>query len=695
MTKKRKPNRLIKEKSPYLKQHAYNPVDWYPWCKEAFEKAKKENKPIFLSIGYSTCHWCHVMEKESFEDEEIAEILNKYFVSIKVDREERPDIDAFYMGVCQAMTGSGGWPLTIIMTPDKEPFFAGTYIPKESFFGRAGLREILLTVKELWEKDREKVLNTAKHLVKALQEAEKEKAEAPLKEEVIHRAFAELHSSYDEHFGGFGNAPKFPVPHNLMFLGRYYFRYNREQALSMLEKTLTSMRMGGIYDHVGFGFHRYSTDKEWILPHFEKMLYDQALLLIVYTEGYQLTAKELFKQTAEEIVEFLKRDMLSPEGAFYSAWDADSEGEEGKFYTWTVEELKEILTEEEFELTKKIFNIKGDGNFLEEATRRKTGRNILYIGKTYEELAKDLGISISELKSFIEKVRLKLFNAREKRVKPLRDEKVLTDWNGLVICGLAYSGRVLGKKEWISIAQKCADFILNKLKDKNGILLHRYMEGEAKHYGFLEDYAYLIWGLIELYKANLNGVYLQKAIELQEQQLEFFWDKENGGFFQTPSFFTEVPIRKKEVHDGAIPSGNAVSAYNLIRLGRMIGNGEFEQYGYKTLQVFSWEISNFPSAHTFSLIALDLVLNGSKELVIVPVGENWLEPKEYLDRLYIPDLMILKKDSVTERFSKFINQMKVENNKDTYYLCSNYVCEEPITDINVLNEKLKGKKRKN
>ncbi|GAB6066100.1 thioredoxin domain-containing protein [Aquifex pyrophilus] len=678
---KRKPNRLIKEKSPYLRQHAYNPVDWYPWSEEAFEKAKRENKPIFLSIGYSTCHWCHVMEKESFEDEEIAEILNKYFVPIKVDREERPDIDAFYMSVCQAMTGSGGWPLTIIMTPDKEPFFAGTYFPKESFFGRPGLKDILLRIKELWEKDREKVLNTAKHLVKALEEASREKAQAKLGEEVLHRAFSELFSSYDEHFGGFGNAPKFPIPHNLMFLGRYYYRYKREQALKMIDKTLTSMRMGGIWDHVGFGFHRYSTDKEWLLPHFEKMLYDQALLLIAYTEGYQLLGKGLFKRTSEEIVEFLKRDMLSPEGASYSAWDADSEGEEGKFYTWSLEELREALSPDELEFTLKVFNLQEEGNYLEEATRRKTGRNILYVGRDYEEVAKELGMDRESFEKKLEKVREKLFRAREKRVKPLRDEKILTDWNGLAIAGLSYSGKALGKEEWIKLAKRCADFILERMLNEEGLLLHRYMEGEAKYYGFLEDYAYLIWGLLELYEATLESSYLEKALQLQEVQIKHFWNNENGGFFQTPDFFTDIPVRKKEVYDGATPSGNSVSAYNLIRLGRLIGRKELEDYGYKTLEAFSWELANFPSAHTFSLIALDLAVNGSKELVIVPEDDTWKEVKRRIDSRYIPDLLILLKDEKTEKLSNFVKSMKPLDGRTTYYLCKNYACEEPRTEF--------------
>lgn len=627
------------------------------------------------------------MEKDSFEDEEIAEILNRYFVPIKVDREERPDIDAFYMSVCQAMTGSGGWPLTIIMTPDKEPFFAGTYFPKESFFGRPGLKDILLTIKELWEKDKDRVLNTAKYLVKALREAAKEKAEGSLGEEVLHRAFSELFLSYDEHFGGFGKAPKFPIPHNLSFLGRYYYRYKREQALKMIDKTLTMMRMGGIYDQVGFGFHRYSTDKEWLLPHFEKMLYDQALLLIAYTEGYQLLKKDLFRRTVYEICEFLERDMLSPEGAFYSAWDADSEGEEGKFYTWSLQELKEVLDEDELNLVKRVFNLREEGNYLEEATKRRVGRNILYVGKTYEEVAKELGMTTEELLNRLDKIRKKLFETREKRVKPLRDEKILTDWNGLAIAGLSYAGRSLGEEKFIEMAKGAAEFILNNMVDEKGYLLHRYIEGEAKFPGFLEDYAYLIWGLFELYEATLEERYLKEAVRLQELQIKHFWDEENGGFFQTPDFFTDIPVRKKEVYDGATPSGNSVCAYNLIRLGRILGCRELEDYGIKTLQAFSWEISNFPSAHTFSLIALDLVINGTKELVAVNLKDKRKLHEIYKE--YFPDLLVALKTPEVAKVSEFIASIP-EGGKEAYYLCRNYSCERPSDKLEEVVKRLKG-----
>jgi len=421
----KKPNRLIKEKSPYLRQHAYNPVDWYPWGEEAFEKANKEDKPLFISIGYSTCHWCHVMEKESFEDPEIAEILNKYFVPIKVDREERPDVDSFYMDACIALTGHGGWPLTVFATPDKKPFYVGTYFPKEGRWGRPGLKEVLLTIAELWQKDRQRLLKSAEEITKVVSSR---KQTTPLENieldpSLLHRAFEELKAQFDPVFGGFGEAPKFPTPHKLLFLNRYYYRYGEKEALRMVELTLTRMRLGGIYDQIGGGFHRYSTDRYWLLPHFEKMLYDQAMLIFAYTEGYLLTDKKLFKETVFEIFEYLKREMLSPEGGFYSAQDADSEGEEGKYYTWSVDELKKVLTPEEFELAKRLYNVEERGNYLEEATRRYTGRNILYLEKELKDLAEELNIPPEELQKKVKQINEKLLKERLKRGKTFNGQK--------------------------------------------------------------------------------------------------------------------------------------------------------------------------------------------------------------------------------------------------------------------------------
>ncbi|RLJ69954.1 hypothetical protein BCF55_0214 [Hydrogenivirga caldilitoris] len=684
---KRKPNRLIKEKSPYLQQHAYNPVDWYPWGEEAFEKAQREDKPIFLSIGYSTCHWCHVMERESFEDEEVASILNENYVPIKVDREERPDIDGVYMSVCHMMTGSGGWPLTVIMTPDKKPFFAGTYFPKESIYGRPGLKDILLKIAELWKADRQKVLTAANQVVEALSSSEEGSYIGDrLDESVLHKGFSELYHTYDETYGGFGSAPKFPIPHNLIFLLRYYRRTGNDRALSMVKHTLKRMRLGGIWDHVGFGFHRYSTDKEWLLPHFEKMLYDNALLMFTYSEAYQATKDEFFAQVVEEIAEYLRRDMLSPEGVFYSAEDADSEGEEGKFYTWKVSELREVLTEEELDLVKKVFGVEEEGNFLEEATRKKVGKNILHMKKELAEYANELGYEEDVLKQKLEEIRNKLFKRREERVRPLRDEKILTDWNGLAVAAFSKAGIALGRKDLIDTAQRAADFILERMLSEEGKLLHRFKDGEAGIDAFLEDYAYMIWGLIELYEASFISKYLEKAIELSEFVLKHFWDEENLGFFQTPDFGEKVLVRKKEIYDGATPSGNSVLAYNLVRLGRLLGIQEYEKKGEQTLRAFSQVISSFPGAHTFSLLAADILVNGSFELI--GVGDeakfNLLE----LEREFLPEGIFGIKDESLERISEFLRSLKEIEGKTTYYLCRNFQCEAPTTDINEVRGKL-------
>jgi len=672
----RKPNRLIHEKSPYLRQHAFNPVDWYPWCEEAFEKAKREDKPIFLSIGYSTCHWCHVMERESFEDEEIAKILNENFVSIKVDREERPDVDALYMSVCQMMTGSGGWPLTIVMTPEKEPFFAGTYFPKESLYGRAGLRDILLRIAQLWKEDRDRILESAKQIVKAVKSQEEESySGAQLNETIIHRAYGNLLASYDEEFGGFGSAPKFPVPHNLMFLLRYWRRYGKERALEMVLKTLTSMRLGGIWDHVGFGFHRYSTDREWHLPHFEKMLYDNALLMIAYSEGYQASGDDFFRRTVEEIAEYLLRDMRSQEGAFFSAEDADSEGEEGKFYLWGIDELKEVLTKEELEIATVVFSLAEEGNFLEEATKRRTGRNILRMRKRPEEYARDLGMEEEVIRQRLEEIRVKLFKAREKRVRPLKDEKILTDWNSLAIVGFVRAGLALGREDYIEVAQGCADFLLDRIITQEGEVLHRYKDGEAGIGGFLEDYAYLLWALTELYMATFEERYLETAERLLEKTLSLFRDPGTGAFYQTRDTDGELFARKREIYDGALPSGNSVMAFNLERLSRILERSELGEMAHQTLLAFSEILNAYPSAHTFSMIALDLLINGGFELKVRGNPQKAREEVSLIQREFLPE-------------GVFVHTGDDSGDGVSYMLCRNRTCEVPQDDIEGIRKRL-------
>ena len=462
-----KMNRLQNEKSPYLLQHADNPVDWYPWGDEAFEKAKKEDKPILLSIGYSTCHWCHVMEHESFEDNEVAALMNENFISIKVDREERPDIDNIYMTVCQLLSkGSCGWPLNIIMTPEKKPFYAATYIPKQSRYGRLGMMELVPRIGEVWKNNREEILKSADSATQSLAVATdptRIQASEELDNTTLKKTFQQLESRYDPAHGGFGNRPKFPTPHNLLFLLRYGQRTGNQKAIDMVSKTLESMSNGGIFDHIGFGFHRYSTDREWLVPHFEKMLYDQALLALAYTEAYQLTKNQGFKQTAEQIFTYVLRDMTSPKGGFYSAEDADSEGEEGKFYLWTEQEIIEILGRDEGEIIINIYNTNANGNFTDEVSGEKPRTNILHLNKNPDQAAMALGISRDELDRRIGQSRQKLFDIREKRIHPFKDDKIITDWNGLMIAALAKAGRVFNNKNYTDAAEKAAIFINTEL----------------------------------------------------------------------------------------------------------------------------------------------------------------------------------------------------------------------------------------
>ena len=496
-------NRLEKESSPYLLQHKNNPVDWYPWSEEAFKKAKELDIPIFLSIGYSTCHWCHVMEKESFEDEEVAKLLNDNFISIKVDKEERPEIDHIYMTVCQAMTGRGGWPLTIIMSPDKQPFFAGTYFPKRGRFGRPGMMELIPSISEAWKTKRNELIESADKIEKFLIESNKKTIGNNLNESILNDTYSVFVERYDNENGGFGTQPKFPSPQNIIFLLRYHKMTGNKTALEMAEKTLIKMRMGGIYDQLGFGFHRYSTDKEWLVPHFEKMLYDQAMLSIAYTEAYHLTKKDVYKKIAIEILTYIKRDLTDNRGGFYSAEDADSEGEEGTFYIWSLEELS-FLEKNEKDLSIEYFNLEDEGNYLDESTRKKNGKNIFHI--------KSLN-NISDNR--YEKIRTKLFEQRKKRIHPLKDDKILTDWNGLAIAAFAKAGDVFDNEEFVLIAEKSADFISRNLKNEDGTLLKRYRNGKSGINGHLDDYAFYIWGLLELYESTFKVDYLEEAIELK------------------------------------------------------------------------------------------------------------------------------------------------------------------------------------
>lgn len=701
----KKHNRLKYEKSPYLLQHAYNPVDWYPWGEEAFEKARKENKPVFLSIGYSTCHWCHVMEHESFEDEQVARLMNESFVSIKVDREERPDLDNIYMTICQMLTGHGGWPLTIIMTPDNKPFFAGTYFPKESRFGRMGMLELAPLVKQIWETRCDEVLGSADKIIDALRgESRSSEGGQGLDRSTLELAYKQLSDRFDSVHGGFGSSPKFPTAHNFLFLLHYWKRGltgltdGGDNALSMVEKSLEAMRLGGVYDHIGFGFHRYSTDPEWLVPHFEKMLYDQALLAIAYVEAYQATGKEIYKNTAREIFTYVLRDMTSPEGGFYSAEDADSEGEEGKFYLWTEEEILEILGQEEGGLFIQIFNVRKGGNFSEETTGEKTGGNILHLRTPMTKVAFFLNVPEQELEERIESARAKLFSVRENRVHPYKDDKILADWNGLMIAALAKAGQAFDEPEYVEAAKRASDFVLHKMRGENGRLLHRYREGGAGIQGNLDDYVFLIWGLIELYEAAFDVSYLKTALDLNEDLVNHFWDDEGGGFYFAPDDGEKLLVRRKEIYDGALPSGNAVAMLNLLRLGRMTANSGLEQKAARILIAFSSRIKQTPLAYTQLMVALDFAVGPSYEIVIVgdPRADDTKAMLKALRSRFIPNKVMLLRPVEEESpaivgIAKFTEDQRSLDGKATAYVCRNYVCELPTTDINGMLELLREK----
>jgi len=678
-------NRLSGEKSPYLLQHADNPVDWLPWGEAAFKLAKDEDKPIFLSIGYSTCHWCHVMAHESFEDQEVATLLNHAFVCVKVDREERPDIDAIYMAVCQMMTGGGGWPLTIIMTPDKKPFFAATYIPKEGLFGSAGLLELIPQIQDMWKYKRPEVLHMADGIAAALgRRPEPGREKAPGNEQV-RAAFEQLVESYDEKHGGFGSAPKFPMPHNILFLLRHWKRTGEKRALALAESTLAAMRRGGLWDHVGFGFHRYSTDDEWLVPHFEKMLYDQAMLAMAYIEAYQATKKEEYRTTAVEILEYVLRDLRLPGGGFCSAEDADSEGEEGKFYVWTAGELKAILGDIDYDLLAEVFNVSKDGNFYDAAGARKTARNILHLRKPLRELASRVGLSPDALEERVGKLRKKLLDARGQRTLPHRDDKVLADWNGLMIAALAKAARALGEGSYAEAARKAADFVLKEMV-RSDRLLHRFRGGDAAVAGNLDDYSFFTWGLLELYEATFDSELLQRALGLNKQMLTHFWDAGAGGLYFTPDDGEKLLMRLKEGYDGALPSGNSVALHNLLRLARMTGSAELEKKAASILKAFGLDLDRNPAGHVHLLSALEFATSPTAEVVIAGKKDapDTVAMTERLQAGYHPDMVVLyrnvedEKDPVKE-LAPFTAGMALLDGRAAAHVCTDRSCQAPTS----------------
>ncbi|MFO8020455.1 MAG: thioredoxin domain-containing protein [Promethearchaeia archaeon] len=682
------PNLLINESSPYLLQHAYNPVDWMPWGEEAFQKAKKEDKPIFLSIGYSTCHWCHVMAHESFEDLEVAELLNETFVPIKVDREERPDVDKTYMTVCHMMTRSGGWPLTIIMTPEKKPFFAGTYIPKKKRFGQPGLIELIERIQDLWKNNRDRALETSEEIALALENVTSESPGEVPDRKTLRNAISQLSTRYDEEYGGFGSTPKFPTPHNIFFLLRMWKRTGNEELLKMVDHTLHAMRRGGVYDHIGYGFHRYSTDARWKLPHFEKMLYDNALLAIAYSEAYKETKNEMYAQTVREIFTYIFRDMTSPEGVFYSAEDADVEGEEGKYYIWKLEELEGLLNDQELNIAQEVYNLEEEGNFEEEATKEKTGQNILYMTQTYEDLASKLEIPVTQLKTELESIRKKLFTQREKREKPSKDDKILTDWNGLMIAALAKASQIFEDPSYLKVAQKAIDFILENLLTAEGRLMHRYRNGNANVGGFLDDYAFFIWGLIEMYEATFDVSNLKTALELNQTLIDEFWDDYIGGFFFTSKKSEKILTKQKEIYDSAIPSGNSVAMLNLLRLSLLTGNPELEEKAEYIARVFSESIRDNPVAHTQLLVAIDFALGPTFTLVISG-DQSSNNTQAFLDKIhseFLPNKALIYRPTDMESpqidsIASYVESFSKQNEQTTAYICVDKTCKPPTNDF--------------
>lgn len=678
----KKTNKLINEKSPYLLQHAYNPVNWYPWGDEAFEKAKREDKPIFLSIGYSTCHWCHVMEKESFEDEEVAAKINDNFIPIKVDREERPDIDGIYMSVTQMMTGGGGWPMTVIMTPDKKPFFAGTYFPKHQKYNRIGLMELIPRLNDVWKNKRDEIIKAAEDIIHSLQTPAQQNQINQLSLETLDKAYNELRKRFDSTNGGFGSQPKFPSPHNFLFLLRYWKRKNEPEALLMVEKTLTEMRKGGIYDHIGFGFARYSTDERWLVPHFEKMLYDQALLVIAYSETYLATKNDFYKQTAEEILEYVLRDMTHPEGGFFSAEDADSEGEEGKFYLWTEKEIDNLFNKEDAAFAKKLFNTSPDGNWIDQMSSNLDGSNIFHLTKTLDELASEFHLPLSEFQIRFNLIRKTLFDFREQRIHPHKDDKILTDWNALMISAFAKTYQVTFNKKFLIAAENAAKFIQKNLTDKKGFLLHRYREGEAAIPAYIDDYTFLIQAYLDLYEASFNSEYILQALKLNQDMLEHFEDETNGGFYFTSDLNENLPLRQKEIYDGAVPSGNSIALLNLLKLHKITNESSLELKAQRLVDYFSNLIYQHPSAYTQFLCGIDFAFGPLQEIIITT--ESVGSAKDFISVIrnnYSPNkifFLLDKKEKVLASVSPYLKNYKIIKNKTAVYICQNLTCLEPV-----------------
>ena len=682
------PNHLAQETSPYLLQHKDNPVDWYPWGEEALQKAKAEQKPIFLSIGYSACHWCHVMEHESFENPEIAALMNEHFVSIKVDREERPDLDEIYMNAVQLMTGQGGWPMSVFLTPDLKPFYGGTYFPPHDMYGRPGFVRVLSGVARAFREQRQEIEESAEQMVENLQHSfAVSGADAEIQEGLIERACREMIRRFDERYGGFGGAPKFPHSMDIALLLRYARRTGDAEAQRMAGFSLERMARGGIYDQVGGGFHRYATDERWLIPHFEKMLYDNALLAKTYCEAWQFTKHIYFKKVVKETLDYVLREMTSPEGGFYSTQDADSEGEEGKYFVWTPEEIFNVLGEEKGKIACRYYGVETGGNF-------EHGSSVLSIPNEDGVVEKLFEITSEALVQIIKETNCKLFARRAQRVKPGRDEKVLTDWNGLMISAMAFAGNALGEKRYVEAAEKAAELLLKKLWDRYRTrLLHVYKDEKAHTDGFLSDYANVVLALLDTYEASQNAKWLLEAETIARAMIERFWDEQDGAFFFTGHGQENLIARSKNAMDNALPSGNSIAILCLLRLAEMTGKEEYREKGMISLRVFSLMMDHVPVGFTQMLSALDFHLAPPKEIVLAGESEESVgEMKAAIFGEFIPNKVVLYATNAQRealgRFTTIVEGKTAIKGTVTAYVCENYSCRQPVTTVASLKQEL-------
>jgi len=668
-------NRLIHETSPYLLQHAHNPVDWYPWGDEAFQKAKSENKPILMSIGYSACHWCHVMEHESFENEKIAALMNDLFVSIKVDREERPDLDEIYMNAVQMLTGRGGWPMTVFLTPEGKPFYGGTYFPPEDRQGMPGFPRILTGVAQAYREKPQDVERSVEQILSALKRmSESHESKATFSPDAIAESAEQISRAYDSDHGGLGRAPKFPNAGVYELFLRYYHQSKNQRFLEMVTHTLTKMALGGIYDHLGGGFHRYSVDEKWLVPHFEKMLYDNAQLLRIYAQLYCVTGNDLFKNVTEETADYLLREMLHSEGGFYSTQDADSEGEEGKFFIWSPQEINSIIGEEAGEIFARIYDVSDFGNF--------EGKNILHPILSFEQASKLFRKDVKEIAAIIADGKLKLFQEREKRIKPFRDEKIITSWNGLMLSGLAEAIKIAPQKAYVESANRTVEFIFSKIF-RDGHLLHSYKDGKAKLLGYLDDYAFLAVGLLDLYETTFDRTQFERAIKLADTMLSEFWDEKDGAFFYTGKSHEQLISRAKPVFDASIPSGNSMATHLLLRLHHLTGREDYLKRAETVLRSYYDAMMSQPFGFAHMLCSLDLYLRKPKEIVVIGNREdtNVAELVSRIHSVYLPNksLQLAGPDQSLEKVSPLLQGKTQLDGKPTVYVCHNFTCSAPVT----------------